>query len=99
MDNGNIDPSLKQPTPSLFNQIDVAFQELNEQQAKLISLIQEKLHSVINKTNEGDSGNKQLDPQMPISLDFQSCIKNRLSDLRMNTTKLNQVLAHLNEIV
>jgi hypothetical protein len=73
------------------------FQDLNEQQEKIISAIEEKLNVIIDKREpQVDTVNKG---ETPCIIDFRDSVRSKLTKLRANTNKLDQIYAHLQEIV
>jgi hypothetical protein len=81
----------------LTNSITDEFQELNDLQEKIISCIEDKLHSIIDKrVSQGDTTAKS---SLDISNDFRNVIMLRLSKMRSNTSRLDQIMNHLQEIV
>jgi hypothetical protein len=69
---------------------------LNDLQEKIISCIEDKLHSIINKrVPQVDTTAKS---SLDISNDFRNVIMLQLSNMRYNTNRLEQILDHLHEI-
>jgi hypothetical protein len=80
----------------LTNSITDEFQELNDRQEKVISCIEDKLHSIIDKrVSQVDTTAKS---SLDISNDFRNVIMLQLSNMRYNTNRLEQILDHLHEI-
>lgn len=82
---------------TLIQSVSDEFQDLNEQQEKIISAINEKLNVIIDKREpQVDSVNKS---DAPCIIDFRDSVRSKLTKLRANTNKLDQIYTHLQEIV
>lgn len=73
----------------------MAFQSLNNQQSEFVSLIEDRLHMLLNKRQPVSDGKGET----PMLNDFAQIMDKELNVLSYNNSRLENILSHLREIV
>lgn len=91
--NSDKDIKLSPLLPALNEELNAIY----EKQEKLISLVEEKLHSIKNnrQPTKGESMNDQI---APVS-DFYSQVYESVQKIKRNTYRLDNIVSHLSQIV